>query len=282
MGTLIVLLTVAPGCASNTPAASRPANPVLIMASTTSTGDSGLMDVLLPVFQNKTGYTVKPIYVGSGAAMTLGERGEADVLLLHAPDSEVKFMQAGHGIDRKLVMHNDFILIGPAGDPAGIMGMSSATGAFREIAAAEAIFISRGDNSGTDQIEKKLWKTAAVEPGGQAWYQETGQGMGATLSIAAEKRAYTLTDRATFLARQRDLGLELLVENDPLLLNIYHVIQVNPAKSDKINAAGARAFAEFMVDPATQEEIGKFGVDRYGSPLFFPDAGKKESDLGSV
>lgn len=252
------------------------------MASTTSTGDSGLMDALIPIFQQKTGYTIKSIYVGSGAAMTMGERGEADVLLVHAPESEVKFMQAGHGIDRKLVMHNDFIIIGPAGDPAGIKGMPSAIEVLKKIATAKAIFISRGDNSGTDQLEKKLWKTAAIEPKGQTWYQESGQGMGATLSIASEKAAYTITDRATFLARQEDLSLVLLAEKDPVLLNIYHVIQVNPAKSAKINAEGAKAFAEFMVDPATQQVIAKFGVDKYGSPLFFPDAGKKESDLGSV
>ncbi len=260
----------------------KPANPELIMASTTSTGDSGLMDTLLPLFQKKTGYIVKPIYVGSGAAMTMGERGEADVLLVHAPESEVKFMQAGHGTVRKIVMHNDFIIIGPAGDPAGIKGMTSAIDALKKIAAAKSIFISRGDNSGTDQLEKKLWKTAAIEAKGQTWYQESGQGMGATLSIASEKASYTITDRATFLARQKDLSLVLLVEKDPILLNIYHVIQVNPAKSTKINADGAKAFADFMVDSATQAAIGKFGIDKYGSPLFFPDAGKKESDLGSM
>lgn len=260
----------------------KPSNPELIMASTTSTGDSGLMDKLLPIFQQKTGYNVKPIYVGSGAAMTMGERGEADVLLVHAPESEVKFMQAGHGVDRKIVMHNDFIIIGPASDPAGIKGMSSATDALNKISSANAIFISRGDNSGTDQLEKKLWKVVNITPKGQVWYQEAGQGMGATLSIAHEKAAYTITDRATFLARQKDLSLVILVEKDPVLLNIYHVIQINPAKSTKINSEGAKAFADFMVDPATQQEIGKFGVDKYGSPLFFPDAGKKESDFGSV
>ena len=274
--------SAAPTPAPTAPTPPKPANPDLIMASTTSTGDSGLMDVLIPIFQQKTGYNIKPIYVGSGAAMTMGERGEADVLLVHAPDSEVKFMQAGHGTDRKLVMHNDFIIIGPATDPAGIKGMPSAIEALKKVAAAKAIFVSRGDNSGTDQLEKKLWKTSGVASKGQTWYQESGQGMGATLSIASEKAAYTITDRATFLARQKDLNLTLLAEKDPVLLNIYHVIQVNPTKSEKINAAGAKAFAEFMVDPATQQVIAKFGVDKYGSPLFFPDAGKKESDLGSV
>lgn len=268
--------------ATPTPTPTKPANLEIIMASTTSTGDSGLMSVLIPIFQQKTGYTIKPIYVGSGAAMTMGERGEADVLLVHAPDSEVKFIQAGHGVDRKLVMHNDFVIIGPASDPAGIKGMSSAIDALKKIAAATSIFISRGDNSGTDQLEKKLWSKVGITPKGQSWYQESGQGMGATLNIASEKAAYTITDRATYLATQKNLSLDILVEGDPVLLNIYHVIQVNPAKSAMINAAGAKAFGDFMVDATTQEIIRTFGVDKYGQPLFFPDAGKKESDLGSV
>jgi tungstate transport system substrate-binding protein len=263
------------------PAPSKPSNPEIIMSSTTSTGDSGLMDVLIPIFQQKSGYTIKPIYVGSGAAMTMGERGDADVLLVHAPDSEVKFMEAGHGVSRKLVMHNDFIIIGPAGDPAGIKGMTSALDALKKIAAGTTVFLSRGDNSGTDQLEKKLWKTAGITPKGQAWYQESGQGMGATLSIASEKAAYTITDRATYLATKKNLSLDVLVQGDPVLLNIYHVIEVNSAKSPRINAMGAKAFAAFMVDPSTQEVISKFGIDKYGQALFFPDAGKKEADLGS-
>ncbi len=262
--------------------APKPANPEIIMASTTSTGDSGLMGVLIPIFEKKTGYKIKPIYVGSGAAMTMGERGEADVLLVHAPDSEVKFMEAKHGVTRQLVMHNDFVIIGPSGDKAGIKGATSAIDALKKVAAANAIFISRGDNSGTDQLEKKLWKTAGIEPKGQTWYQESGQGMGATLTIASEKAAYTITDRATYLATQKNLSLGIMVEGDPVLLNIYHVIQLNPAKSAKINAEGAKAFADFMVDPATQHVIAKFGIDKYGQPLFFPDAGKTEVELGSV
>ncbi len=297
---VLALSVVLAGCApaaktppATTPAAStastpavvnpapKPENPEIIMASTTSTGDSGLMDVLIPIFQQKTGYAIKPIYVGSGAAMTMGERGEADVLLVHAPDSEVKFMQARNGASRKLVMHNDFIIVGPAGDPDGIKGLTSALDALKKIAAGTAVFISRGDKSGTDQLEKKLWTTAGITPKGQAWYQESGQGMGATLSIASEKAAYTITDRATFLATQKNLSLAILVQGDPVLLNIYHVIDVNPIKSPRINAMGAQAFVAFMVDPSTQEVISKFGVDKYGQPLFFPDAGKKESDLGS-
>lgn len=267
---------------SKTSPTNPPANPTIIMASTTSTGDSGLMDVLIPVFQQKTGYVIKPIYVGSGAAMTMGERGDADVLLVHAPESEVKFMQARHGTDRKLVMHNDFIIVGPASDPAGIKGMPSAIEALKKIASSKATFISRGDNSGTDQLEKKLWKTAAIEPKGQSWYQESGQGMGATLSIASEKTAYTITDRATFLARQAGLSLVLLAEKDPVLLNVYHVILVLPAKTPRINAAGAKAFSDFLISSDAQDIIKRFGVEKYGQPLFSPDFGKTEAELGSM
>lgn len=291
---LIAMLVVLPfliGCAGTptatpapttapTPTPPKPANPEVILATTTSTQDSGLLDVLIPLFEKQTGYVVKPIAVGSGQAMAMGERGEADVLLVHSPDAELKFMAAGHGINRRLVMHNDFIIIGPPGDSAKIKGTPSAIAALKKIAAAQALFISRGDNSGTDALEKKLWGQAGGVPKGQTWYQETGQGMGATLGIADEKNGYTLSDRGTYLARKQRLRLEILVEKDRPLLNIYHVIQVNPTKSAKINAAGAQAFSDFMVAAATQQVIGKFGVDKFGAPLFFPDAGKKEEELG--
>lgn len=268
--------------ASPSPSVAAPANPNMILATTTSTQDSGLLDVLIPLFQERTGYIVKTVAVGSGAAMTMGERGEADVLLVHAPPSEVIFMEANHGIDRKLVMHNDFIIIGQEGDPAGIKDMTSAVEALKKIADSGSLFISRGDNSGTDQLEKRLWTTTGIDPKGQTWYQETGQGMGNTLTIASEKQGYTITDRATFLARQSTLDLVNLLEGDPVLLNIYHVITVNPEKSNLINPDGANAFANFMVAPDVQEIIGEFGVDKYGEPLFFPDADKTEADLGSV
>ncbi|MDP2918700.1 MAG: substrate-binding domain-containing protein [Dehalococcoidia bacterium] len=285
---LLVLVVTAVGCgtrpaqtsnATETPPA--PANPDIILATTTSTRDSGLLDVLLPIFEQKTGYRVKPIAVGSGQAMAMGGRGEADVLLVHAPDSEVKFMQAGHGVNRKLVMHNDFIIIGPDADTAGIKGMTVAVDALKKISTSNAIFVSRGDNSGTHQLELKLWKLASIEPKGQTWYQETGQGMGATLNITAEKGGYTITDRATYLSTEKTTNLKILAEKDPILLNIYHVIQVNPAKSEKINAAGARAFVDFMVGADTQKMLGEFGKDKYGQALFFPDAGKTEAELGS-
>jgi tungstate transport system substrate-binding protein len=289
---LASLVAMLAGCANTTttPAATTtttttrttPANPELIMSSTTSTGDSGLMEVLIPMFEQQTGYKVKPIYVGTGAALAMGERGEADVILVHAPTSEVAFMQAGHGINRQLVMHNDFIIVGPAADPAGIKGMTSALDSMKKIAASSAVFISRGDDSGTNKLELTLWGKAGITPEGQSWYQESGQGMGATLTIASEKEAYTITDRATYLATQDNLELDILVDGDPVLLNIYHVIQVNPNKSADINAAGAEAFVNFMISPATQEVIRTFGVAEFGEPLFFPDADKTEADLGSV
>jgi len=260
--------------------AAKPANPELILSTTTSTQDSGLLDVLVPMFEQQTGYVVKTIAVGTGQALMMGERGEADVLLVHAPDSEKAYMAAGHGADRRLVMHNDFVVVGPADDPAKIKGEKSAIEALKKIATAKALFISRGDNSGTEQLEKKLWKTASLDPKGQSWYQPTGQGMGATLNVAAEKDGYTISDRATYLANKKNVKLEILVEGDGVLLNVYHVITVNPKKSDKINAEGARAFADFMVAKDTQDVIAKFGVDKYGQPLFFADATKSDADLG--
>jgi tungstate transport system substrate-binding protein len=260
--------------------AAAPANPNLILATTTSTQDSGLLDILVPLFEEQSGYIVQTIAVGSGQAMTMGEEGNADVLLVHAPASEVAFMEAGHGVDRFLVMHNDFVIVGPAADPAGIKGMGTAAEAFTAIFNAGAEFITRGDDSGTHKKELALWKAAALDPAGQAWYIETGQGMGASMIVASEKGAYILTDRATYLANKDNYQLEILVEGEPGLLNIYHVITVNPDKSDQINYEGGLAFANFMVDAATQAVIGEFGVDKYGAPLFFPDAGRDPAELG--
>jgi len=258
------------------PAQAAPAMKNLILATTTSTQDSGLLDELIPVFEKSTGYFVKTISVGSGQAMKMGEKGEADVLLVHSPDAEKKFVAEGYGINRKIVMHNDFVLVGPASDPAKIKGAKTSKDALMKIAAANALFLSRGDNSGTHALEKKLWKGAGVNPEGQKWYQQTGLGMGQTLSVAAEKNGYTITDRGTYLSLKKNLGLEILVEGDASLLNVYHVIEVNPAKWPKVNAAGAKAFSDFMVSKKAQAIIKTFGVKKFGSALFFPDAGKKE------
>jgi tungstate transport system substrate-binding protein len=271
---IIVLLLVAVGSVA------QAQEKTLILATTTSTQDTGLLDVLVPVFEKKAGYFVKTIAVGSGQAMAMGKKGEADVLLVHSPAAEKEFMEGGFGVDRRLVMHNDFVIIGPADDPAKIKGLKSAAEAFRKIAAAKALFISRGDNSGTHAKEKQIWKVAGVKYEGEKWYQQTGLGMGQTLNVAAEKDGYALTDRGTYLAFAKTLKLNLLVQGDAVLLNIYHVMEVNPQKWPKVNFAGAKAFADFMVSKETQEIIRNFGVDKYGSPLFFPDAGKKEEELG--
>lgn len=250
-------------------------NKEVILATTTSTQDSGLLDVLIPIFEKKTGYTVKPVAVGTGAALAMGEQGEADVLLVHAPKSEEAVVESGAAINRQLVMHNDFIICGPADDPAGIKGEPSAAEAYRKISEAGATFVSRGDDSGTHKKEKEIWTAAGIEPAGD-WYVEAGAGMGDTLNIASEKGGYVFTDRATYLARKDTLSLEVLVEKDTILLNIYHVMQVNPDKFPKVNAEGGKTFVEFMVSKEAQDEIAKFGVDKFGEPLFVPDAGKEE------
>lgn len=252
----------------------------VILATTTSTQDTGLLDVLIPIFEKKTGYMVKTIAVGSGQAMAMGQKGEADVLLVHSPDAEKKFMADLYGVNRRLVMHNDFIVVGPVSDPAKVKAAKSAKGAFKSIAETESPFMSRGDNSGTHAKEKGLWKAAAINPEGQKWYQQTGLGMGQTLNVASEKRAYALADRGTYLALKKTLDFAILSEGDAALLNIYHVIEPNPAKFSKINIAGGKAFADFMVSKEAQGIIKTFGVQKFGSPLFFPDAGKKVEELG--
>jgi len=248
----------------------------LILATTTSTADTGLLDVLVPMFEKKTGYFVKTIAVGSGQAMAMGQKGEADVLLVHSPDAEKQFMADGYGLNRQWVMHNDYVVVGPPADPAGIKAIKATAEAFKKIAASEALFLSRGDKSGTDAKEKSLWKAAGIAPAGQKWYQETGLGMGQTLNVAAEKKGYTLADRGTYLSLRKTLGMDILNEGDKSLLNVYHVIEVNAAKWPKTNAEGARAFASFMVAKETQAVIGTFGVEKFGGALFFPDAGKPE------
>jgi tungstate transport system substrate-binding protein len=251
----------------------------IILATTTSTQDSGLLDVLLPAFEEEYGYLVKTIAVGTGQALAMGEKGDADVLLTHAPDSELKLLKAGDIVNYRLVMHNDFVIVGPAADPAGIKGLATSAEAFKKIADSQALFVSRGDDSGTHKKELAIWKKAGIEVGGN-WYQETGSGMGQTINVASEKDSYTLTDRATYLALKQNLRLEILVEGEPDLLNIYHVAQVNPEKSTLINAQGAEDFVEFMVSQKAQQIIGEFGVDKFGSPLFFPAADKDPKEYG--
>ncbi len=254
----------------------RQSDPV-ILATTTSTRDAGLLDSLLPVFERQSGLQVKVIAVGSGQALAMGRRGDADVVLSHAPEAERLLVDSGFFVRRRLVMHNDFLVVGPAGDSAGLRGMSDAAAAFRRIAEHHAAFVSRGDQSGTHQREQQLWKRAGIaQPAAGGWYVESGQGMGATLQLADEKRAYTLTDRATYLAWRDKLQLVPLVEGDSVLYNVYHVLELNPHNAARINLAGGAALAAFFVAPATQALIGEFGKARFGRSLFLPDAGKPD------
>lgn len=274
---LLVLSVTLFSLTSCSPASSQNTN--LLLVSTTSTQDSGLLDVLLPAFTEKTGYNVQLVAVGSGQALKIGKDGNADVILLHSPAAEKEFMANGFGIDRRLVMHNDFVIVGPPSDPAKIRGKSPVE-ALKEIFATHVTFVSRGDESGTHVKELALWKNAELDPAGKDWYLETGQGQGATLSIASEKGGYGLTDRGTFLAYKSNVDLEILVEGDPFLLNVYHVLTVNPEKWPNVNLEGAKAFADFITSPEGQKIIGEFGVKEYGQSLFFPDANKTDEDLG--
>ena len=249
----------------------NPDSQTLILATTTSTYDSGLLDFILPEFEEEHDVRVDVVAVGTGQALKLGEDGNADVLLVHARAREDAFMEAGHGVRREDVMYNDFVILGPAEDPAGIQGMGDAAAAFQKITEAEVLFVSRGDDSGTHTKEKAIWTEAGLEPSGD-WYLSAGQGMGAVLTMTDELQAYTLSDRATYLARTLEaLNLKILVEGDPILFNPYGVIAINPAKGDHIQADLANSFIDWLVSPSTQEVISQFGVEKFGMPLFTPD-----------
>jgi tungstate transport system substrate-binding protein len=258
--------------------AQAPGARTLILSTTTSTQDSGLLDVLVPLFEKQTGYSVKTISVGTGQALALAARGEADVTLAHAPLLEKKYVTEGKMHSRRLVMYNDFLLIGPEADPAKVRGEKSVVAALKRISDAGARFVSRGDKSGTHTLELALWKAAGLTPAAP-WYIESGQGMGATLGIANDRQGYALTDRATLLAFAKRVDLKPMVEGDKLLLNIYSVMEVNPANGPKVNAAGGKAFADFMLAAETQAVIKTFRVDKYGQALFVPIAGKKDEDF---
>jgi tungstate transport system substrate-binding protein len=243
----------------------------IILATTTSTHDSGLLDALVPRFEKQRGIEVKVIAVGTGAALRMAARGDADVVLVHAPAAERPYVEAGDLIGGRAVMHNDFVIVGPSEDPAGVRGLTSAADVMRAIAARGG-FVSRGDDSGTHTQEMAIWAAAKIDPGSLTRREETGQGMGATLNVADQRRSYTLTDRGTYLSLRRRLGLVVLFEGDPTLRNVYHVYAVNPARHPGVRHAGARAFIEFLVSPAIQQAIAGFKRDEYGQSLFFPDA----------
>jgi tungstate transport system substrate-binding protein len=273
MRALLSAILILSACAPPT----GPARPEVLLATTTSFQDSGLLDVLREDFERRTGYRLRPTAVGTGAALAIGAKGDADVLLVHAPSAEHEFMDGGNGDRRTLVMHNDYVVVGPTADPAAVMG-SRTHDALRRIAGERALFISRGDRSGTHLLELELWKATGIAPSGD-WYVEASTGMGNTLAIASEKRAYTLTDRGTYLARRSALELAIVVEKDPPLINLYHVITVSPTKFPRVNADGARAFADYLLSKEAQGLIASFGVAEYGQPLFFGDAGKTEEEF---
>jgi tungstate transport system substrate-binding protein len=287
----LAVLALFAGCSSPTASTTppKPANPDLIMASTTSVRDTGLMDTLIPIFEQQTGYKVKPVYVGSGAALKMGQDGNADVLVVHSPAAEVTFMNNGYGVNRKLIMGgNDFIIVGKPADPAGIKGMTSGPDALQKIADAKASFYSRGDASGTDALEKSLWKKIGINVADNSttnpsWYIQGGAGTGMLdlLKVVSEKGGYAITDAATYLTNQNQLDLVIMVQGDKAMLNFYHVIEVNPEKHPNVNTAGAKAFSNFLLSPQGQKAIGDFGKDKFGKSLFIPYAGKSEAELGT-
>lgn len=252
------------GCAGGEP------RDIVRLATTTSVRDAGLLDVLNETFQKDGRYTLQAIAVGSGQAMQLGRTGEADILWVHSPDDEQQFVAEGYGTSRTTFLYNDFVILGPAADPAKVKGSKKAAEAFKKIAAARAPFISRADQSGTHKKELKIWAAAGLKPSG-VFYLEAGQGMAGTLSIAEEKKAYVLADRSTYLSMAKNLKLVIVSEGDDLLINRYSLILVNPAKFPKVNAAGARAYFDFILSKPVKETVEKFGLERYGRQLFFYD-----------
>lgn len=244
------------------------------LATTTSTTDTGLLDYLLPKFEKKYNIKVKVISVGTGQAIKIGQQGDADVLLVHSRKDEDQFIKDGFGVDRKDVMYNDFVILGPESDPAGLKAVKKAADAFAKIAKAKGLFVARGDDSGTDKREKSIWVETKITPKGNSWYIENGGGMADTLRMASEKGAYTLSDRGTYLAQKDKLKLKLLVEGDKKLLNPYGIIAVNPAKFPNVKKDAAKKFVDFMVSAEGQKLIGNFGQDKFGQALFVPNATK--------
>ena len=268
------LLSFAPSFLSGGAAAAAE----VVVLTTTTTQDSGVLKHITEAFERKSGIKVKTIVAGSGDILKQGARGEGDVLLTHSPAAEKEWMAQGHGLSRRLVMYNDFVIIGPAEDPAGIKGLRAAD-ALKRIAEKQAVFVSRGDQSGTNVNELAMWRRAGINPKGQPWYRETGQGQGLTMEVASAQQGYAYTDRGTYMVFEKRLRLPILVENDPALFNIYHVMPVDPAKFPRVDAAAGKAFADYILSPEGQQVIGEFGKAQYGRPLFFPAAGKSEEQV---
>lgn len=275
---LAVLASLATGCGQSRPT-------TVVLATTTSTEDSGLLKELLPVFDKKFNHKTKTVAVGTGEALKMGEKGDADVVLVHALAAEEKFVKEGYGLERVQVMYNSFVILGMPGDPAGIKGVKVASDAFKKIAAAgnagKTVFVSRGDGSGTNLAEMDIWKKAGIDPKGKSWYIVTGQGMGETLTIANQKQGYTLSDNATFIFRKDGLQLIILSEGDPILRNLYGVEVVNPARHPdiKLNTQGAGDFVQFLTSAEGQKLIGDYKVR--GVVLFHPDAKAETRGMGN-
>lgn len=278
---LAILFTGCAGSKIKEDSASKqpPENKNLILAMTTSIEDSGLLEVLIPAFENKTGYKVKTVSVGTGQALALAKKGEADALLVNSPKAEKEVVASGEIVNRRLVMHNDFVFVGPTSDQAKIKGKKDAIEALTLIAQNKALFVSRADDSGTNKLEKSLWSLANIKPEG-SWYLEAGAGMGQTLKITEEKQGYTIADRATYIDQKKNLSLEILTEGDSKLLNLYHVMEVNPEKFSKVNSEGAKAFSSFLLSKEGQDLLAVYGKDKFGQPLYFVDGGKTEKDYG--
>lgn len=271
IGLLIIALAIMSfvGCAAQTAEEQEP----IILATTTSTENSGLLDYILPNFKEETGIEAKVVAVGTGKALQMGRDGEADVLLVHAKSSEETFVEEGHGAERFDVMYNDFVIIGPKNDPAGLSekSKSDVIKAFKILSEGHGQFVSRGDDSGTHKKEKSFWEEAGVEAAGD-WYVSAGKGMGDVIQMTNELQAYTMSDRATYLSMKDKIELEVVVEGDSKLFNQYGVIPVNPNKSEKINGDGAEAFVKWLLSENTQKLIGEFGKEKFGQPLFTPNA----------
>ncbi|MFP4374183.1 MAG: substrate-binding domain-containing protein [Spirochaetaceae bacterium] len=267
---LAALFTVTAAFAAGETEQSMSAEPErLRLATTTSTENSGLLDELLPAFENRREARVDVIAVGTGQALELGRNGDVDVVMVHAPDLEREFVREGYGVERVDIMYNDFVILGPESDPAGIADTDSVVDAFTRIAESESAFISRGDNSGTHAKERAVWAEAGIEPEG-SWYREAGQGMGAVITVTDDQQAYTLADRGTYLAYRGDIGIEVVVEGDPLLFNPYAVIAVDPEMHDHVKRDLAQEFIDFLVSDEGQDIIGGYRVE--GEQLFVPDA----------
>jgi len=255
--------------ASASSEAATPANPVLRLSTTTSVNDSGLLPYLQPYFEAATGYQLEVTSAGTGAAIKKGETGDADALLVHAKASEEEFIEAGYGVERKPFMYNYFVIVGPADDPAGIADCQTAADAFKKIAESESTFVSRGDDSGTNKKELQIWEAAGVDPDGQEWYVNAGAGMGATLTQAAERQGYTLSDKGTFLSNEANKSLAIVLGESEDMKNTYSMIAINPEKWPDTNIDGANAFIDWMLSDEAADLIAKYGVEEYGEPLFY-------------